>query len=327
MLGYLAKRVMWMVPTLVLISIISFVVIELPPGDYVSRYISGLESSGRLTSDTLADTLRARFHLNEPWYQRYGNWIVDFARGDMGYSLAWRQPVNTLLLERFALSVAVTLSALVFTWVVALPIGIYSAVRQYSVFDYVFTFIGFIGLAIPNFMLALLFMYLSYRFFGTGVGGLFSQQYLVAPWSVGRVLDLVSHLWIPMVIIGTAGTANVIRVLRANLLDELHKPYVETARAKGLPETTLLFRYPIRIAINPFISTVGWLLPELIAGEVITSVVLGLPTAGTLFLQALQQQDMYLAGSFVMLTAVLTVVGTLLSDLLLAASDPRIRYG
>ena len=326
MARYLLQRVLWMIPTLLLISLISFFVIELPPGDFVTRYIRTLEESGRPASDQLAATLRSRFDLDKPWLQRYVGWITDFARGDLGYSLAWRQPVATLIGERFLLTVVITLSALLFTWVVAVPIGIYSAVRQYSLFDYVFTFIGFIGLAIPNFMLALIFMFLSFKLFGTGVGGLFSQEYLVAPWSVGRVLDLLQHLWVPMVIVGTAGTATVIRVLRANLLDELRKPYVETARSKGLKERALLLKYPIRIAINPFISTVGWLLPELISGAVITSVVLALPTAGSLFLQALQQQDMYLAGSFVMLVAILTVVGTVVSDILLALSDPRIRY-
>ena len=326
MIRFLANRVLWMIPTLMLVSLVSFFVIELPPGDYVTRYISNLEASGRPTSAETAAKLRQRFDLDKPWTYRYAHWIGDFVRGDMGYSLAWQKPVRELIGERFMLTIVVALSALLFTWVIAVPIGILSAIRQYSLLDYLATFIGFIGLAIPNFMLALAFMYASYKFFGTGIGGLFSQEYLLAPWSPGKVWDLAQHLWIPMVVVGTAGTAGVIRVLRANLLDELNKPYVETARARGLRESQILLRYPIRLAISPFVSTVGWLLPELISGEVITAVVLGLPTAGSLFLQALQQQDMYLAGSFVMLVAILTVIGTVVSDVLLAVVDPRIRY-
>ena len=244
----------------------------------------------------------------------------------MGYSLAWHQPVRDLIGARLLMSFLISFAALMFTWVVAFPIGIYSAVKQYSLGDYFFTFTGFLGLAIPNFLLALILMYLAYKYLDTGVGGLYSKEYQGAPWSFGKVIDLLKHLAIPIVIIGTAGTAGTIRVMRANLLDELQKPYVITARAKGLQYWKLILRYPVRLALNPFISTVGWVLPSLIAGETIVSVVLSLPTAGPLFLQALLEEDMYLAGSFVLLAASLTVIGTLLSDILLAVIDPRIRY-
>ncbi len=314
-----------MIPTLAVISVISYIIIELPPGDYVTTYINQLMETGDVPAHVI-ENLRHQYGLDQPWYVRYLKWITRFLRGDMGYSLAWHQPVRDLIGARLLMSFLISFAALMFTWVVAFPIGIYSAVKQYSLGDYFFTFTGFLGLAIPNFLLALILMYLAYKYLDTGVGGLYSKEYQGSPWSFGKVIDLLKHLAIPIVIIGTAGTAGTIRVMRANLLDELQKPYVITARAKGLQYWKLILRYPVRLALNPFISTVGWVLPSLIAGETIVSVVLSLPTAGPLFLQALLEEDMYLAGSFVLLAASLTVIGTLLSDILLAVIDPRIRY-
>ena len=325
MLKFVIRRLLIMVPTLAIISLISFIIIELPPGDFLTHYIQTQEEMGGVSQE-IVDGLRARYGLDQPWYTRYFKWIFRFVQGDFGYSLSLRQPVKNLIAERLMLTMVVSLSSLVFAWGLAVPIGVYSAVRQYSVGDYLFTFFGFIGLAVPNFMLALILMYFSYRIFGTGLGGLFSQEYLLAPWSIGKVLDLLKHLWVPMIVVGTAGTAATIRIMRANLLDELRKTYVITSRVKGLSEVSLLMKYPVRAAINPLISTVGWLLPYLISGATITAVVLGLPTAGPLFLQALRVQDMFLAGSFVMILAALTVIGTLVSDVLLAVIDPRIRF-
>lgn len=323
---YIGRRLLYMIPTLIVISIISFVLIQLPPGDFLSSYIATLAASGDHVDAALEAALRKRYGLDQPLYVQYFKWISGMLRGDFGYSFEWNRPVSELIGERLALTMVVSVSSLLFAWVVALPIGVLSAVRQYSLLDYFFTFIGFIGLAIPNFMLALILMYTANRYFGVSVGGLFSAEYADAPWSVGKILDLLKHLWIPIVIVGTAGTAGLIRITRANLLDELRKPYVETARAKGVKEWRLVLKYPVRIALNPFISTVGFIFPQIVAGEVVTSVVLSLPTTGPLLLRALLSQDMYLAGSFVFLLATLTVIGVLVSDILLAWLDPRIRY-
>ena len=244
----------------------------------------------------------------------------------MGMSFAWSRPVNELVWDRLGLTFLVSLSSLVFMWVVAFPVGIYAAVRQYSVGDYVFTFLSFMGLATPNFLLALLMMYIGFRYFGMDVGGLFSPAYEDAAWSLGKIVDLLKHIWIPMIVLGTSGTAALVRIMRANLLDELRKQYVITARAKGLKESRLIIKYPVRVALNPFISTVGWTLPMLISGATITAIVLNLPTTGPLLIGALMSQDMYLAGSFIMLLSILTVIGTLISDILLVIVDPRIRY-
>ena len=327
MITYIGRRLLLMIPTLLLISVIAFGVIELPPGDFVTTRIGQLIEEGNYSEEALQN-LRHRYGLDRPVYFRYFRWLGRFVRGDLGYSLSWNKPVKELLLSRFALTTLVSLAALLFTWVVAFPIGIYSAINKYSVSDFFWTVVGFIGLAIPNFLFALILMYLSYRYLpAVGIGGLFSEQYVTAPWSLGKFVDLLAHLWVPVLVIGTAGTAGLIRVLRANLIDELKKPYVSMARSRGISEVRVILKYPVRIAINPFLSTVGWVLPSLIAGETITSVVLGLPTAGPLFLESLRRQDMQLAGAFVMLSAALTVIGTLLSDFLLAIVDPRIRYG
>ena len=325
MASFLVRRFLLMVPTLIVISIISFLIIDLPPGSYVDSYVAELAQTEHVEPEVIAN-LRARYGLDKPIYVRYFRWISQFVQGNFGFSLAWNLPVRSLIGQRLALTIVVSLASTIFAWVVAFPIGVLSAVKQYSFYDNFATLVGFLGLAIPNFLLALILMFFSYRFFGGGIGGLFSAEYASAPWSIAKFIDFLKHLWIPMVVVGTAGTAGLIRILRANLLDELRKAYVVSARSHGVPEGKLLFKYPIRIAINPFISTVGWLLPQMISGATITAIVLALPTAGPLFLVALRQQDMELAGSFVMLTATLTVIGTLISDILLAIVDPRIRY-
>jgi peptide/nickel transport system permease protein len=271
--------------------------------------------------------MRQRYGLGEPFYIQYWKWISNIIfYGDFGQSFEWNRPVSTLIYERMGLTLVLSLATLFFIWALAFPIGIYSAIRKNSVGAHVATLVGFIGLAIPNFLLALVFMYLSFRYMGQTVGGLFSPQYESAPWSLAKVLDLMSHLWIPVIVLGMAGTASLIRIMRANLLDELNKPYVVTQRAMGHPEHVLLMKYPVRVALNPFVSTIGWVLPGLVSGATITAIVLNLPTSGPMLLRSLLTQDMYLAGSFILLLSVLTVVGTLISDILLAWLDPRIRY-
>ena len=305
---------------------IIFVVIQLPPGDIVTSTLDRMQAQGVEVSAEQIQNLRAQYNLDQPMVLQYLSWIGNFVTGDMGYSYLFSRPVNELVWERLGYTLLITVSALLFTWAVAVPAGVYSAVRQYSVGDYVLTTVMLMGLATPSFLLALVAMYIGYEWFGISIGGLFSPEYRDVPWSLARVGDFLSHLWIPMVVVGLGGTASTMRILRANLLDELNKPYVVTARAKGVKPIKLLIKYPLRIAINPFISTIGLLLPALISGEAIVSIVLGLPTTGPALIEALINQDMYLAGSFLMLLSILTVVGMLLSDLLLAWADPRIRY-
>lgn len=326
MLMYIARRASYMVVTVLLVSMVAFMLIQLPPGDFVTTLINELEAQGTIVEAELALNLRAQYGLDRPVYVQYFRWIGGIlGDGDFGYSFAYLRPVSALIWERFALTVSVTLTAMVFTWIVAIPIGILSAVKQYSVFDYIATVLGFLGLAIPNFMFALVLMWISFDFFGVNVTGLFSPEFQNVPWSFAKFLNFLSHVWVPMVIIGTAGTAGLIRTLRANLLDELRKPYVTTARSKGLKFRRVLLKYPVRIALNPFVSALGLQFPTLISGVAITAIVLNLPTLGPLLLSSLQAQDMYLAGSIVLLMSVLTVVGVLVSDLLLGALDPRIR--
>jgi len=326
MIGFIIKRLCFMVPSLLVVSFLAFVLIQLPPGDYVTTYIATLAASNEIVDQNTAAELRARFGLEEPFIVQYFMWIKGIVlRGDFGLSFEWQQPVSGLIWERMAFTLLVTGSTLLMTWGIAFPIGVYSAVRQYSLADYLFTFVGFLGLAIPSFLLALVMMYVAVVQFGQQVGGLFSDEFVNAPWSWARVQDLLQHLWVPVIILATNGTASLIRIMRANMLDELHRPYVTTARAKGLSEFRLLVKYPVRLAVNPFISTIGWLLPNLISGGLIVGVVLSLPTAGPLLLQALMAQDMYLAGAFILLMCALTLVGTLISDILLALVDPRIR--
>ncbi len=324
--AYILRRMVWAVPLLFAVSIIAFALISAPPGDYITSFAATLSQSGDVVDQARLDSLRERYGLDQPFIVQYFQWITGVVQGDFGISFEWQQPVGQLIWERMALSVTLALATLMFTWAVSLPIGIYSAIRKYSVGDYIFTTIGFIGLATPNFLFALVLMYIAVVHFGADVSGLFSQQYQDAPWSFAKVVDLAKHIWIPVVILGTSATASLVRVMRANLLDELYRPYVTTARAKGLSEWRLILKYPVRIAINPFVSTIGWAFPQLISGAVITAFVLSLPTAGPLMLQALLAQDMYLAGAFILLLCCLSIVGMLVSDILLAVIDPRIRF-
>jgi peptide/nickel transport system permease protein len=327
MLGYILKRIVYMIPTLFGISLIAFLIIQLPPGDYLTSMVANMENNGQTVDPNQLAALREQYGFDQPVYVQYAKWIYGIVtRGDFGQSFQWRQPVSALIWGRLSQTLMLSIASLLFVWAVSLPIGIYSAVRRYSIGDHAFTLLGFIGLAVPNFILALTLMYISFKVFGQSVGGLFSPQFVQAPWSWPRVVDVLSHLWVPVIVIGTSGTAAMIRILRANLTDELHKPYVLTARAKGLPEYKVVLKYPVRIALNPLVSALGWVLPHLISGITITAIVLNLPTAGPMLLQALVSQDMYLAGTFILLLGVLTLVGMLISDLLLALLDPRIRF-
>lgn len=328
MLKFIAGRLLLFIPTLIAISIVTFMLIQLPPGDYVSSYLMELEQAGQEVTDELAMALRRRYGMDQPIVVRYFKWIGNILlRGDFGYSMQWNRPVSDLIWERIGWTMAISLGTMLFTWIVAFPIGVYSAMHQYSALDYVFTLIGFVGQSIPNFLIALVFMWLGYRWFGLELGGLFSEPFREAPWSWAKLVDLINHLWVPMIVLGTAGTAGLIRTLRANLLDEVRKPYVVTARAKGMSERGAIWKYPVRVAINPFISATAYMLPGLISGATIVSIVLSLPTTGPMQLRALMSQDMYLAGSFLLILSALTVLGTLISDILLAWVDPRIRVG
>jgi peptide/nickel transport system permease protein len=324
-LAYIGRRALLAVFTVWAISVLAFVIIQLPPGDYVTSYIAQMASMGSVVSDEEAQTLRIQYGLGQPVYVQYLKWMKQVVRGNFGMSMEWRRPVSEVIGERLWLTVVVSVAALILTWGLALPIGIYSAVRQYSAGDYVATFIGFIGLAVPNFLLALVLLYLGFLFFNANIGGLFSPELQDAPWSVERVWDLLKHLPLPALILGLAGTAQQIRIMRANLLDELRKPYVVTARSKGLAEARVILKYPVRVALNPFASTIGYTLPYIVSGSIIVSLVLGLPTVGPLLLKALIAQDMFLAGTIVLLLGVMTVIGTLVSDILLVVNDPRIR--
>ncbi|MEM6428507.1 MAG: ABC transporter permease [Deinococcota bacterium] len=325
MARYLTQRLIYMLFLIWMTSIVTFVIIQLPPGDYLSTLIARLEQSGNNVSEEQIESLREQYGLDLPLYRRYFRWFGGVLQGDLGFSYEWQQPVNQLIWERLALTFVITSISILFTYAVAIPIGIYAATHQYSFGDYVFTVIGFIGLAVPNFMLALLLLFFAFRFFGVNLSGLFSPEYLDAPWSLSKVLDMLKHLPIPVIVVGTGGTAGLIRVLRASLLDELQKQYVITARAKGVTEGKLLFKYPVRLALNPLISDLAWLFPALISGGAITAIVLGLPTAGPMLLRALIAQDTFLTASILMFLTVLTVVGTTISDILLVLVDPRIR--
>ena len=327
MLEYLGRRILLLIPTLIVVSIMSFVLIQLPPGDYLTTYIASLEAGGQIVQEDEIEALKRQYGLDQPMLMQYLKWIRNMLQGDFGMSLEWQRPVSDLIWDRLLLTFVISFSTIVFAWSLAIPIGIYSATHQYQFFDYLTAFLGFVGLATPNFMLALIFLWIAYSMFGLSVGGLFSSEYVDAPWSLAKFLDMLKHIWIPLVILGTSGTAGLIRTMRANMLDELRKPYVTTARAKGLTEQRVVWKYPVRVALNPFVSTVGWALPGLISGSTITASVLSLPTTGPLLIRALMNQDMFLAGSFLMMLSFLTVIGTLISDVLLAMLDPRIRYG
>jgi len=325
MLNYSARRLVAMIPTLVAISIIVFFIIQLPPGDYLESHIATLQAQGESIDSKKIEFLRQQYGLDQPMWKQYLVWATGFLRGDLGYSFEYDLPVRDVIGDRMFLTVLISLVTIVFTWLIAFPIGIYSATHQYSWGDYGLTFIGFIGLATPNFLLALVMLYLANVYFGTSIGGLMDPEYIDQPWTLGKLKSVLEHLWIPVIVIGTAGTAAMIRRLRANLLDELEKQYVVTGRAKGLPPGKLLRKYPLRMALNFFVSDIGNLLPSIISGAEVTAVVLSLPTTGPLLIASLQSQDMYLAGSFLMFLAILTVLGVLVSDLLLADLDPRIR--
>jgi peptide/nickel transport system permease protein len=364
MLGYILRRVLLMIPTLFVISVISFVIIQLPPGDYLSTYAAQMSIEGSPIDVQSLEALRERYGLGQPIYVQYYKWISGIIlRGDWGQSMEWQKPVKDLIWERIGLTMALSTVALLVSWFVAIPIGVYSATHQYSIPDYVMSVISFFGAGTPGFMIALVVMWLAMTRLGLNVGGLFSQECLLAPWvfpaaaertacgaaaapldnsgiallldilrgaklvNWPKVADLLKHIWIPVLIIAVNGTAGSIRTTRANLLDELNKPYVETARAKGLKEGKLIWKYPVRVAMNPFFSTVGWSLASLISGQTLIAYVLSLQTTGPMMLRALTSQDMYLAGSFLLLLSTLTVIGTLISDILLAWVDPRIRLG
>ncbi len=328
MFQYLVRRLLVMIPTLIAISIVSFILIQLPPGDYLTTYAATLAAQGDSSASTeQLNALREAYGLDQPIYVQYWKWISRIVlHGDFGQSLEWKMPVADLLWQRMGATLGITVSTLLLTWVLAIPIGIYSATHQYSKGDYFITFIGFIGLGIPSFMIALVLMWVAFRYLGLDVGGLFSSEYRNAPWGLGKALDLLRHAWIPLLIIGLEGTAGLIRTMRANLLDELSKPYVIAGRARGLEEGRLIREYPVRVALNPFVSTAGFALPGLIDGATIVGIVLSLPIYAPLLRKALQSQDMYLAGAFILIIAVLTIIGVLISDLVLAWIDPRIRY-
>lgn len=325
MLAYIVRRILIMIPTLLLISALVFTIIELPPGDYFESYVAELQASGEKVDQERLNFLREQYGFDEPPLIRYFNWVWGMLHGDFGYSFAYELPVTEVVGDRLYLTILVSVATIIFTWIIAFPIGIYSATRQYSFGDYGLTFIGLLGLATPNFLLALVLMYLANLWFGTSIGHLMDQQYLGQPMSWAKVKSIAEHMWIPVIVIGTAGTAAMIRRLRANLLDELQKQYVVTARAKGLPPGRLLVKYPLRMSLNFFVADIGSILPQIISGAEIVAIVLSLETTGPLLISALQSQDMYLAGSFLMFLAILTVLGVLVSDIALAILDPRIR--
>ncbi len=327
MLAYLVRRILTMIPTLLIISMLVFVIIQLPPGDYLESYIAELQSQGESVDEQKIQFLREEYGLDKPLLHQYWYWLIGMLQGDFGYSFEYNLPVSEVVGDRLFLTVLISIATILFTWLVAFPIGIYSATHQYSWGDYGLSTLGFLGLATPNFLLALVMLYFANVYFGTSIGGLMDPEYIDAPWSWDKVRSVLAHLWIPVIVIGTAGTAGMIRRLRANLLDELQKQYVTTGRAKGLPPGRLLAKYPLRIALNFFVADIGNLLPAVISGAEIVAVVMSLPTTGPILLSALQSQDMYLAGSFLMFLALLTVIGVLVSDLLLALLDPRIRLG
>jgi peptide/nickel transport system permease protein len=328
MLQYILKRVLLMIPTFFVTSLVAFVIIQLPPGDFATSYIADLNSRGDQVSAEAVQNLKVMYGLGDNVVVQYFMWMKNIIlKGDFGIAFDYSQPVSRLIWGRVWLTIWLSLGSVLITWILAFPIGIYSAVKQYSAGDYIFTFIGFIGIAIPSFLLALVIMYVQFRYFGsTSIGGLFSEQFANARWSWARLGDLLTHIWVPVLILAFGGTADLIRIMRANLLDEKRKPYVVTARAKGLPEWKVLIKYPVRLALNPFVSTIGWTLPNLVSGSIIISVVMNLPTTGPMLLRALRVQDMYLAGSIILILSFLTILGTLLSDILLAVLDPRIRY-
>ncbi len=322
---YLVRRLLTMALTMIVVSALVFIIIQLPPGDYLTTYIAELESQGQMVAPEKIEFLRQQYGLDRPMIEQYFVWLFGLVQGDLGYSFEYSLPVTEVVGDRLFLSMVLNFSTIIFIYIVAFPIGVYSATHQYSWGDHGLTLIGFLGLATPNFLLALILLYVANVAFGTSIGSLMDDQYIGQPWTFAKMLSVLEHLWVPVVVIGTSGTAGMIRRLRANLLDELQKQYVVTGRAKGLPNLRLLIKYPLRMALNPFVADIGNLLPQVVSGSVIVSAVMSLPTTGPMLLSSLQSQDMYLAGSFLMFLAMLTVIGMFLSDLLLAVLDPRIR--
>jgi peptide/nickel transport system permease protein len=316
-----------MIPTFFVISFVTFIIIQLPPSDYAETYVSSLIAQGDTNAQSQLENLRALYGIGEPMYEQYAKWIWGIiTRGDFGIAFQYQQPVSFIIWDRIELTMIITLGGVLVSWLIAFPIGIYSAVRQYSLGDYLATFLAFIGISVPSFLLALVIMYVGFKYFNATVSGLFSSEMELAPWSLAKVIDFCGHAWLPVLILGISSTGGLIRTLRANLLDEMRKPYVITARAKGLPEWKVVTKYPLRLALNPFISGIGFTLPLLVNGSIIISVVMNLPLVGTMLLRALQSQDMYLAGSLIMITSLMTILGVFLSDMLLAWVDPRIRF-
>lgn len=327
MIGYITRRLILAILTILAITIISFVIIQLPPGDYVTAYVASMSAAGGGVTEAEAQALRLQYGLDRPIHIQYLKWMGLIAQGNFGMAIEWGRPVLDVIGDRLSLTMVISLAAIIFTWGLALPIGVYSAVKRYSIGDYIATFIGFIGLAIPGFMLALVVMYVGFKYFDANVGGLFSAELADAPWSWAKFVDMLKHLPVVAIVLGIGGTAQMIRIMRSNLLDELRKPYVMTARARGLSEMRVILKYPVRVALNPFVSTLGYLFPYIVSGSIIVSMVLSLPTVGPLLLKALIAQDMFLAGTIVLMLGVMTVVGTFISDLLLMWVDPRIRLG
>lgn len=325
-MNFFVRRLLFVIPTLIAVSFISFLVINLPPGDFVDHLAAQAAQTGDLMTPEEKTALRHTYGLDQPVAVQYVRWVAGIVlHGDFGYSFTWKLPVAELIWQKLGLTALLSIFSLAVIWIIAIPIGIYSAVRRYSLGDYTFTVFGFLGLAIPNFLLALAVMYIVFAYFGQDVGGLFSEAYVDAPWSWDKVVDLAGHIWLPTLVLAASGTASVIRIIRANLIDELHKPYVMAGRAKGLPEFRLLMKYPVRHALNPFVSGLNDILVDIVSGSTIVSIVMGLQTTGPLLLRALRDEDSYMAAGFILMLSVLTVIGTLLSDLLLGWLDPRIR--
>jgi peptide/nickel transport system permease protein len=325
MLRFIAQRLLLLPVLLFLFSVVVFILVQAPPGDFLTSYIATLASGGSSIEAEQLEALKKQFGLDQPVHIQYLRWMESLAQGDLGLSLEYQRPNVDLIGERLWLTIALALFAFFITWIVAIPAGIYSATHQNSWLDYILTVLNYIGVATPNFLLALILMWVAYAQFNVSITGLFSSDYIQAPWSVARVIDLLQHIWLPAFVLGIGGTARLTRIMRANLLDELHKPYVVTARAKGLSEWKLVLKYPVRLAINPLVSTIGWYLPQLFSGSLIVATVMSLQNVGPLLLRALTQQDMYLAGSILLIYCFLTIIGTLISDILLAIVDPRIR--
>jgi len=324
-LQYIIKRLLLLPLLLFIFSIIAFILIQAPPGDFLTSYIAELAASGSSMDRAQIDALRTLYGLDQPMVIQYVKWLGRLLTGDLGVSLDWQRPISELIGDRLLLTLLLGGGTFIFTWMLAIPIGILSATRKYSFFDYFFTVFNYVGVATPTFMTALVLMWISFKYYGINISGLFSPEYVDAPWSAARTLDLLKHLWLPIVILGMDGTARLARVMRANLLDELNKPYMEMARAKGMSEWRLVMKYPVRLALNPLVSTIGWYLPLIFSGSVIVATVMNLPTIGPMLLRALISQDMYLAGTIILIYMVLAVIGTLISDILLVWLDPRIR--